>query len=293
LVLLTVACATTFVFLYPPRTGAGPVDAGTKTLKAPTQVEVQDEIVNSYGMRLKLIKPGTFLMGSPTGEEGKEADEQPQHLVQITRPFYLGVYPVTQTEYVQVTGQKNPSWFSNEGGGKSKVEGLDTSRFPVENVSWNEAVAFCETLNRLDGNKPAGWKYALPTEAEWEYACRTKTTTAYFFGRDANDLGNYAWYGVNAEGRTHTVGTRLPNPCGLCDINGNVYQWCDDWYNYYYYTRSPQKDPQNSEDSGGIRALRGGSWYDIAEHCRSARRLPIAPEWRQNVYGFRVCVRPA
>jgi formylglycine-generating enzyme required for sulfatase activity len=298
-ILLAVVSAGTVVCLYPPRTGA---DRAVKTIKSqggtlpgereePEQEteELRNEIVNSIGMRLNLVKPGAFLMGSPTEEAGRPDDEQPQHSVEITRPFYLGVYPVTQAEYVQVTGQ-NPSWFSKEGGGKNRVEGLDTSRFPVEQVSWNEAVAFCEALNRLDAKKPTGWKYALPTEAQWEYACRAGVTTPYFFG-DADDLGKYAWYGVNAEGRTHKVGTRTPNPWGLFDMNGNVWQWCADWHSKDYYARSPQKDPQNSENGRLARVSRGGSWSGGAEWCRAAARSAQAPGTRLNWVGLRVCFR--
>jgi formylglycine-generating enzyme required for sulfatase activity/tetratricopeptide (TPR) repeat protein len=269
-----------------------PIDERPKPDPAPTREELQDEIVNSFGMRLKRIKPGTFLMGSPKGEAGQFDNEGPQHSVEITRPFYLGVYPVTQAEYVQVTGQKNPSWFSKEGGGKSKVEGLDTSKFPVEQVSWDEAAAFCEALNRLDLKKPAGWKYALPTEAEWEYACRAGTKSAYFFGSDSKNLSNYAWYSVNSGSRPHAVGTRMANPWGLCDMNGNVWQWCADWYAKDYYASSPNKDPQCLiNDSAQARVCRGGSWYVSAEFCRAADRHGYASGIRVNLLGLRVCFR--
>jgi formylglycine-generating enzyme required for sulfatase activity len=259
----------------PPGTGENPAD-----------------ITNSIGMKLKLIKPGTFLMGSPKEEEGRQDIEGPQHSVEITRPFYLGVYPVTQAEYVQVTSQKNPSWFSKEGRGKSAVEGLDTSRFPVESVSWDEAAAFCEALNRLEAKKPAGWKYALPTEAEWEYACRAGSKTTYFFGGDAENLGNYAWYSGNSESRTHAVGTRMANPWGLCDMNGNVWQWCVDGYAKDYYASSPNKDPQCLiNDSAQARVLRGGSWSDHAGPCRAAYRHRFAPGYRGDNHGLRVCFR--
>jgi eukaryotic-like serine/threonine-protein kinase len=303
-ILLAVASAATVVCLFPPRTGAGSLPAERpKPDPAPPREELQDEIVNSFDMRLKLIKPGTFLMGSPKGEAGQSDDEQPQHSVEITRPFYLGVYPVTQAEYVQVTSQKNPSWFSKEGRGKSAVEGLDTSRFPVESVSWDEAAAFCEALNRLEAKKPAGWKYALPTEAEWEYACRAGSKTTYFFGGDAENLGNYAWYngnsesrthavGTSSESRTHAVGTRMANPWGLYDMGGNVRQWCADWYAKDYYASSPNKDPQYLiNDSAQARVLRGGSWAYGAEYCRAAFRSGIAPGSRISDFGLRVCFR--
>jgi len=272
-----------------PSVGAVQSDGATKPASGPVAEKFQDEIVNSIGMRLKLIKPGIFLMGSPKEEAGAREDQHPRHSVEITRPYYLGVYPVTQAEYVQVTGQKNPSWFCSEGQGKSKVDGLNTAKFPVENVIWDEAAAFCEALNRLDAKKPAGWRYALPTEAQLEYACRAGTTTSYFFG-DANDLGEYAWYAVNAEGRTHKVGTRAPNPWGLFDMNGNVWQWSADWYAKDYYANSPNKDPQNLI-IGSARVLRGGAWFDSKMYCRAAYRGIGAPGYRSYICGLRVCFR--
>jgi formylglycine-generating enzyme required for sulfatase activity len=257
---------------------------------APSLEELPDEIVNSIGMKLRLIKPGSFLMGAPKGEIGTSEDEQPVHSVEISRPFYLGVYPVTQAEYVQVTSLANPSWFSKEGAGKSAVDRLDTSRFPVEKVSWDEAAAFCEALNHQDATKPAWGKYALPTEAEWEYACRAETKTAYFFGGDSGELGNYAWYAPNSDGRTHAVGTRRPNPWGLFDMHGNVWQWCIDYYDAKYYQNSSNKDPRNSLESEA-RVLRGGSWNNYAENCRAAYRGKNAPGYRGLYLGFRVCFR--
>ena len=299
-ILLAVISAATVICLYPPQTGA---NGAIKTIKSPSRAlpgegeepvqeteELQNEIVNSIGMRLYLVKPGAFLMGSPKGEAGRRDDEL-GHSVEITRPFYLGAFPVTQAEYVQATGE-NPSWFSKEGGGKSVVAGLDTSRFPVEQVNWHEAVAFCEALNRLDANKPAGWKYALPTEAQWEYACRAETETAYFFGDDPTILGNYTWYHDNSEGRTHAVGTRKPNAWGLCDMNGNVWQWCADWYAKDYYASSPNKDPQCLiNDSAQARVGRGGSWRDDAGCYRAACRGRDAPGSHFNYIGLRVCFR--
>jgi formylglycine-generating enzyme required for sulfatase activity/serine/threonine protein kinase len=266
----------------PPPEKSPPPPAPVGTAENPA------EITNSIDMRLKLIKPGTFLMGSPKGETGQSDNEQPQHPVEITRPFYLGVYPVTQAEYVQVTGQKNPSCISKEGGGKSRVEGLDTLKFPVEQVSWDEAVVFCEALNRLDLKKPAGWKYALPTEAEWEYACRAGTKSAYYFGSDSKDLGDYAWYDGNAGGRSHAVGTRMANPWGLYDMGGNVWQWCADGYDKYQ--EGYIKDPKG-KDSANSRVLRGGSWYGAPRECRSAFRDDVVPAIRHDNSGFRVVLR--
>jgi len=162
------------------------------------------EITNSIGMKLKLIPPGEFLMGSSKNE------------VRITDPFYLGMYEVTQAEYEKVMG-KNPSWFPMRGGDATHVSGEDTSRHPVENVSWNDAVEFCKRLSGEEGKT-----YRLPTEAEWEYACRAGTTTLYCSGDDAASLGEYAWYGDNSDGKTHPVGEKKPNAWGLHDMHGKL-----------------------------------------------------------------------
>ena len=228
-----------------------------------------DALGDGVVMKLALIPPGTFLMGSPDSDSLAAADEKPQHRVTITKPFYIGMYPVTQEEYVRVTGLKNPSYFSSEGPGKDAVKGLDTSRFPVEEVTWEDAAAFCEALNSRDAKKPAGWRYTLPTEAQWEHACRAGTTTMYFFGDDPGQLDDYGWYGQNSNGRTHAVGTRKPNPWGLYDRGGNVYQWCRD--GYAPYSSDASTDPQHGGASDA-RILRGGSWHCTPKQCRSAFR---------------------
>jgi formylglycine-generating enzyme required for sulfatase activity len=253
-----------------------------------TVIALGNEFTNALGMKLKRIKAGTFTMGSPDTEDGRFDSEGPQHKVTITQPFYLGVCPVTQREYEQVIG-KNPSCFSKDGGGKDKVQGLDTRRFSVETVSWDEAVALCEALNKQDKNKPAEWGYGLQTEAEWEYACRAGTTTAYSFGDDPKQLGDYAWFWDNAEQRAHEVGTRKPNPWGLYDMHGGVWQWCADHYGQY--ESGDFKDPKGP-DSGEGRVLRGGSWYNGPRNCRSAYRVVNDPGYRHFFIGFRVVLRP-
>ncbi|HBI44905.1 MAG TPA: hypothetical protein DDY78_18920 [Planctomycetales bacterium] len=289
-VLALLIVAAMLSYFLRPSVGAVQSTGPTNSGQASAEEKLQDEIVNSIGMKLKLIKPGTFLMGSPKGEASQIDNEQPQHSVEITRSFYLGVYPVTQAEYVQVTGQKNPSACSNEGVDRWRVAGLDTSRFPVEQVSWDAAVAFCEALNRLEAKKRPGRKYTLPTEAEWEYACRAGSKSAYFFGSDSKELGDYAWYEANSKRRTHAVGTRMANPWGLCDMNGNVWQWCADWHDKDYYANSPNKDPV-SLNKGGARVLRGGSWNDYAQFCRAAYRSGNPPGTCHLNLGFRVCFR--
>jgi formylglycine-generating enzyme required for sulfatase activity len=231
-------------------------------------------------------------MGSPPDEKDRSDDEGPRHEVRISEPFYLGKYPVTQAEYEKVMGT-NPSWFSATGKGKDKVAGMDTSRFPVEMVSWDDAQEFCRKLSARDSRK-----YRLPTEAEWEYACRARTTTPFHFGNAlngdrANCDGNNP-YGTATKGtyleRTCRVGSYRPNAFGLYDVHGNVWQWCQDWYGKEYYNESTNVDPQGPS-SGDARVVRGGSWYYRAGHCRAAYRVRDAPSVRREFCGFRVASR--
>jgi formylglycine-generating enzyme required for sulfatase activity len=252
-------------------------------------------LVNTIGMELVLIPAGRFLMGSPPNEKDRRSDEQ-QHEVEITRPFYLGVYQVTQEEYERIMG-RNPSYFSATGGGKDQVKGLDTRRFPVENVSWDDAVAFCRKLSELPAEKAAGRAYRLPTEAEWEYACRggAPFQHPFHFGpslspEQANFDGNFP-YGDAPKGpylqRTTTVGSYPANAFGLHDMHGNVWEWCADWYDADYYQNSPGQDPLGPPLASG-RVLRGGGWYDHGRICRSAYRLRYGPDNRNYFYGFRL-----
>jgi formylglycine-generating enzyme required for sulfatase activity len=257
------------------------------------------EITNSIGMKLALIPAGTFLMGSPSGEEGRGSDEGPQHKVTITRPFYMGVYQVTQEEYERVVGS-NPSHFSASGGGKDKVKGKDTRRLPAENVSWDDAVEFCRRLSELPEDKRAGRLYRLPTEAEWEYSCRGgasdskpfyfRQPTSSLCSTQANFNGNGP-YGGAPKGkyleRTTVVGNYEPNAFGLYDMHGNVWEWCADWYDENYYQFSPQDDPEGPKD-GDRRVLRGGSWRYVGRDCRAADRSGVDPGGRGDGGGFRV-----
>jgi formylglycine-generating enzyme required for sulfatase activity len=249
------------------------------------------EITNSIGMKLVLIPPGEFMMGSPWSEERRDSDEGPQHRVRITKPFYFGVYEVTQEEYERVMGT-NPSAFSRSGRNSDRVSGLDTSRFPVEMVSWNDAVEFCRKLSALAAERLAGREYRLPTEAEWEYACRAGTTTRYSFGDDVSQLGQYAWYQGNSNRRTQPAGQGKPNAWGLYDMHGNLWEWCSDWYDAKYYANSPVDDPQGPA-SGSGRVLRGGCLYYIAGYCRSAIRSNRYPVLRFHYLGFRLALVPA
>jgi formylglycine-generating enzyme required for sulfatase activity len=271
---------------------------------APTS-EQPAEYENPIGMTLKRIPAGEFLMGSPADREGAEDDEKPQHSVRITRDFYLGVYEVTQAQYKDVM-DNNASWFSATGGGKDIVAGLSTDRHPVENVSWLDAVKFCNRLGAMEGlaafyeidgetvrvpdRARAG--YRLPTEAEWEYACRAGKPTEYSFGDDASVFGSYAWFSGNSDGASHPVGEKSPNGFGLYDMHGNVWEWCSDWYDDGYYQRSPLIDPPGGSGASS-RVSRGGGWSSDPRFARSANRVWFVPGDRDFNPGFRVALVPS
>ncbi len=240
-------------------------------------VEPSKTITNTVGMKLVLIPAGAFLMGSPESDKDAHGDEKPQHRVRITRPFYLGATEVTQGQYRSVTGA-NPSGF----------KGSDD--LPVEQVTWEDARAFCEKLSALEKPRLGGAIYRLPTEAEWEYACRAGTTTRFGFGDEAGALGEYAWFADNSGRKTHPVGQKRSNAWGLYDMQGNVREWCWDWYEWKYYETSPGTDPSGASGSWG-RACRGGCWVwwsDISRNCRSAYRDGNTPGCRFDGVGFRV-----
>jgi len=222
----------------------------------------------------------------PDSEREWFNDEQPQHTVKVTLPFYLGTHQVTQGQYQAVMGD-NPSQF----------KGSDD--LPVETVSWVDAVTFCNKLSerekwtpyyRVDGTEvtPVGGDgYRLPSEAEWEYACRAKSTTLYPFGDDAGALGEHAWYSRNSESKTHTVGQKLPNAWGLHDMLGNVWEWCADWYDENYHACSPPANPPGAPGAA-CRVSRGGSWYSAPRRCRPAFRIRRMPGSGDYYLGFRV-----
>jgi formylglycine-generating enzyme required for sulfatase activity len=256
-------------------------------------------LTNSIGMKLAPIPAGKFLMGSPPSEEERDPEEL-LHEVVITRPFYLGVHEVTQGQYERIMG-KNPSFFSKKNGG-----GPD---HPVEQVHWKEAVTFCEKLSALPAEKETGRVYRLPTEAEWEYACRAGTTTAFHFGNalssaQANFNGNHP-YGVQTRGaylrRTAKVGSYPANAWGLFDMHGNVWEWCQDWYDPDYYKHSPKEDPKGPGkgvlptgfDNDFYLVVRGGCWLDEARGCRAAHRFRLMPSDPYRWAGFRVACRAA
>lgn len=229
--------------------------------------------------------PGTFVMGSPATETDRQADET-QHTVTLTQGFYIGKFLVTQADYLSVASN-NPSFFNGAS------FGTDLSR-PVETVYWFSAVNYCSLLTQREqaaGHLPTNWVYRLPTEAEWEYACRAGTTTAFSYGDDPTyvNLPNYAWFLANSTNITHEIGLKLPNPAGLFDMHGDVYEWCSDWYGAY--PTGAVTDPQGP-NTGTTRVFRGGSWQYSGGACRSAGRYQAAPTSRYNFLGFRVVVAP-
>jgi formylglycine-generating enzyme required for sulfatase activity len=225
------------------------------------------ETENSIGMKLRVIPAGTFTMG-----EGDEA-----HEVTLTKPLLLGIHEVTQKQYERVM-EINPSKFNQ------------SSSNPVDQVIWNDAVEFCRRLSALPQEKQAGRVYRLPTEAEWEYACRAGTTTQFSFGHDESQLSDSAWFKGNMSFGTQPVGEKKPNPWGLYDMHGNVYEWCNDWA--ADYPSGSATDPTGPQQ-GYKRVLRGGGWSYAAELCRSAVRGENVPSFRFYSIGFRVACVPS
>ncbi len=234
-------------------------------------------IADLGGVKLELVEipAGSFTMGSPKNEERRSKDED-QVQVNITKTFYMGKTEVTQAQWKAVMGN-NPSRFEGD-------------NLPVECVSWDEAMEFCRKLTEREhsmGRLPRGWKYTLPTEAQWEYACRAGTMTAYYTGDDSyEDLGRAGWYGENSGGETHPVGQKEPNAWGLYDMHGNVWEWCSDWYSL----RLEGGDDPAGVKSGSNRVLRGGGWSNNAQYCRSAHRVYYSPGSRGISLGFRVAL---
>ena len=253
-------------------------------------------------MTLRLIPAREFMMGSPSDDAEAENDEKPAHRVRISA-FYMGTHEVTQAQYESVMGI-NPSYFSSNGCGKNKVAGRPTDQYPVEYVTWLDAVRFCNALSARDGFPPfyeingetaenveipnkRGPGYRLPTEAEWEYACRAGTDTKYCFGNTAALLSDYGWFDQNSVRMTHNVGEKQPNALGLCDMHGNVWEWCADLYDENYYKRLLTDDPLKSTGTGA-RVLRGGNWVNEPGMSRSANRHSNPPTNRWFNVGFRL-----
>ena len=238
-------------------------------------VSYQETLAGGIKLDMVTLPAGSFMMGSPASDPDADSNEKPQHQVKL-KSFSIGQYPVTQEQY-QAVMVKNPSHFKNN------------PKNPVETVSWNDAQEFCKKLSQLTGKK-----YRLPTEAEWEYACRAGTQTRFYFGDDATKLEDYGWYNGNSSSKTHTVGEKKPNDWGLYDMSGNVWEWCEDPYHDSYADK-----PENIKNNGNtawpssdisLRVLRGGSWGSDSWYCRSADRNWYIAVVRFNDIGFRLAV---
>ena len=229
---------------------------------APRFESYTEDLGNGVKLEMVAIPGGTFMMGASEAEKVYD-DEMPQHQVTLSE-FYLGKYQVTQAQWEAVMGN-NPSYFKG-------------ANLPVERVSWEDAQEFCQKLSQRTKKT-----YRLPTEAEWEYACRAGTTGAY-----AGVLDEMAWYNKNSEGKTHAVGQKKPNVFGLYDMHGNVWEWCQDWYGNY--SSASQTNPTGPQ-AGTSRVLRGGSWFNLLVNARAVFRVSLHPSNRDYDFGFRVvCV---
>ena len=237
---------------------------------APSHKFLTLDLGKGVTMKLVLIPAGSFMMGSPESEKGRRGDEGPQHKVTISKPFYMGITEVTKEQCVAVLGEHTSN---------SK-----RAKIPVERVSWNNAVGFCKKLSAKTRRT-----VRLPTEGEWEYACRAGTKTVFCFGDDEKELGDYAWHSANSGGKAHPVGQKKPNAWGLYDMHGNVREWCQDWYDERYYAKPRAIDPQGPT-LGTRRVLRGGGWLAGIHSCRSGSRFPQPPGAAFADWGLRVVV---
>jgi formylglycine-generating enzyme required for sulfatase activity len=244
-------------------------------IKRPSRPEDKGEFTNSIGMKFVLIPAGTFMMGSPSNEPGRGDDEK-QYRVTLNNGFYMQTTEVTQGQWHQVMGTRPWS-------GKDYVR--DNPDHPAVYISWDDCQAFIRKITQKEG----GSKYRLPTEAEWEYACRAGSTTRFHFGDNDSMLGDYAWYNKNAydigEKNARRVDSKGPNAWGLYDMHGNVWEWCQDWYEDY--PSGSVTDPKGPS-SGDSRVLRGGSWFDKPRYVRSAFRGGGAPGNGCYHLGFRL-----
>jgi len=236
---------------------------GCKRVEPDTEIDSGSVETVEGGVEMVLVPAGWFQMGSKAEDQ---IDESP-HKVYVSA-FYMDVYEVTQKEFERVTGKSPSRW-----------KGSDN---PVEQIRLADAARYCNARSLLEGLQPAydgpTWQcdfevdaYRLPTEAEWEYAARAGTTMAYSFGNDRSKLGRYAWFKENSTRGPGRVGQKEPNPWGLYDMYGNVWEWCNDFYEEDYYQRSPDRDPQGSE-TGENRVVRGGCWNSRPDMCRSSYR---------------------
>lgn len=229
---------------------------------------------NSIGIEFVQVPFGSFIMGEALRTEcdtcNAALDETPRHKVFLSKPFYVSRYEITQRQWLALM-DSNPSHFQGDD-------------LPVDSVSWNNAQLFIYALNLREKTRA----YRLPTEAEWEYAARAGTVTAYSFGEDPADLTDFGWYVMNSNLATHPVGKLAPNPWGLFDMHGNVYEWCQDRYLADYYTRAPSRNPTGPSAGEGNRVRRGGYWGSSARNLRSSDRDSFPPDLPASNTGFRL-----
>ena len=269
-----------------PETKPATPTAAPGTTPAPVTNVVSGTAAAPKATAMVSITGGKFLMGD------KDEVDAPPHEV-VVSSFLMDRYLVTQEQFQKVTGTNPSRWKGNQN--------------PVEQLRWSDALAYCNKRSELEGLQPcydlktqqcnfAANGYRLPTEAEWEYACRAGTTTAYFFGDNPAKVGTYAWFEKNSDGHPRPVGQKQPNPWGLYDMTGNVWQWCNDFYQVDYYAGSPRENPRGPKE-GPNKVLRGGAWRFSADNCRSGYRYNESPGYADvcfgyDIYGFR-CVRQA
>ena len=288
-VLVVIAVLAAFVCLVgmcdensEKETGKDTVLENNKRNGPEAPIVLPKRITNGIGMAFAYIPPTGdkgFMMGSALSPEEVEKryggdakyheDERPQHKVVLTRGFYLQTTEVTQKQWKAIMG-KNPSHFKGDD-------------LPVESTSWNDVRLFIMKVNKNEGTD----KYRLPTEAEWEYACRAGSTTAFYWGNSGDEIDEYCWYGDNSDKETHPVGKKKPNAWGLYDMCGNVYEWCQDFWDGNYYENSPEKDPRGPE-GGKYRVLRGGGFNAVPWSCRSADRCGFKSGFGDPHNGFRL-----
>ena len=249
-------------------TEAGPSDLRKARNSGPRLIP--QRVCLERGMVFVLLPPGEFFMGSGEYEQDRALDEGPILRVEIACPFWIGKYEVTQREWTSIMGE-NPS--DAKSGGDH----------PVENVSWEDCQRFIERLNKISSHT-----FRLPTEAEWEYACRAGGDTVYCSGDGLSDLGRCGWYEGNSEGRHHPVGEKEPNVWGLYDMHGNVYEWCQDYYRNSYSDRAGDGAVWDQPDENGNCVRRGGSYQQPPKNCRSAFRGTGKPESRRGDVGLRL-----
>jgi formylglycine-generating enzyme required for sulfatase activity len=241
--------------------------------KTPAEKTRTFDLGGGIKIEMVLIPAGQFMMGAPESDRMAESNEKPQHRVRISKPFYLGKYKVTQDQWEAVMGE-NRSAFRGP-------------KYPVNGVNCDDCQKFIKKLN--DKFPSRGGKFCLPTEAQWEYACRAGSTTPWCCGNDVSKLNQYAWYEGNNEFAIHPVGLKKPNAWGLYDMHGDLWEWCADIYDRRYYAISPSNDPTGPAYPGQ-RVLRGGSWNVGPNYARSSRRSWLGPTVGSFLHGFRLAM---